>query len=107
MLVLSDRAAKSGKGTAGIGGGLVDTTVVMMPVMMVVVMLIRRGRRECIDDLGAAQVAGAEMERGAAGDGGRHVALRHNRPGNAVGQQRQKYQGALWLCCIAAMCGEA
>ena len=77
----------------------------MMSVMMVVVML-PRGLRECVDDLGTAQVAGAEVEWRAAGDRGRHMTLRHNCPGNGVGQQRQKYQGALWRCCIAAMCGE-
>ena len=77
----------------------------MMIVMMVVVR--PRRHRQRIDNLGAAQIARAEMERGAAGYRGRHMPLRHNRPGNDVGQQRQENQGALWRCCIAAVCGEA
>lgn len=75
-----------------------------MAVMMV--MMLPCGLRQRGDDLGAARIAGAEVERGTAGYWGRHMALRHNRPRNHVGQQRQDNQGALWRCCIAAMCGE-
>ena len=69
-------------------------------------MMLPCRHRERSDDLGAAQIAGAEVKRGTAGNRGRHMALRHDSPCNHVGQQRQDNQRALWRCGLAAMCGE-